>query len=332
MAHHASRSLLLATSWFCLTLCPTLFHANARADVSSVMPQGFSSGKQWASFDVTGSNHSGEIQPGQPLELSIIFGGIPQGNVPLVAICESPLFQLQVVRLSPDPASPTVVRATAILEPVSPSLSSARPETSQIRIVFARALDRKFEWVMTRIVHVTLGRSESGTKADQPSLVPQDDIVVGGPAMDHAEPQPDAIPVSGGHVVEEDLLTVRSVKHAQAYWRHVSDLVGQSWSRAVRRIPHGPPNETVYVQFRLYPDGQAQLIQVEEESGIREIDEAGIHTIMQAQPFPPFPKDVEPEPIDVHVKMKTGQKLGAHESRPVVNSQAPRSTPKSPKK
>ncbi|HET7910243.1 MAG TPA: hypothetical protein VFL19_06005, partial [Nitrospira sp.] len=44
----------------------------------------------------------------------------------------------------------------------------------------------------------------------------------------------------------------------------------------------------------------------EKGSGVREIDEAGIYAVVNAQPFPPVPEDVGDEPIDVHVRMRTG--------------------------
>jgi TonB family protein len=332
MARRIPSQLTFATGFLCLTLCPTPFDTSVHADPLPIATQPTSSGKRWVTFDVAGSNRSGDVQLGQPLELSIALGGVTQGLAPLVAICESTDFQLQVVRLTPDSAS-SVIKATTILEPTPQSQRTGRPEVARIRIVFAKAAEKKFEWVMTRIVYVTLERQrrESAGTPNDPPLLHHDELSGGGPAMEHAEPQPDAIPVAGGHVVEEDLMPIRSAKHAQAYWRHVSELVGQSWSRTVRRVPHSPKSETLLVQFRLYPGGRAQMIQIEEESGTSEVDEAGIHAIVQAQPFPPFPKDVESEPIDVHVRMKTGQKVGVQDTRTVVNPQAPNSASRSPK-
>jgi hypothetical protein len=60
----------------------------------------------------------------------------------------------------------------------------------------------------------------------------------------------------------------------------------------------------------LYPSGRAQLIEIEKGSGVREIDEAGIYSVVNAQPFPPVPEDVGDEPIDVHVRMRTGARGG----------------------
>jgi hypothetical protein len=65
------------------------------------------------------------------------------------------------------------------------------------------------------------------------------------------------------------------------------------------------------------------LIEIEKGSGAREIDEAGIYAVVHAQPFPPFPDDVGSEPVDVHVRMRTGAKVGSQEARTVVNPHVP---------
>jgi hypothetical protein len=70
----------------------------------------------------------------------------------------------------------------------------------------------------------------------------------------------------------------------------------------------------------MYPNGRAQLIQIEKGSGSREINEAGIYAVVHAQPFPPFPENVGSEPVDVHVRMRTG----ARPVRPVSNLLKPR--------
>src|SRR5512139_1595643 len=60
------------------------------------------SGKRWVKIDLEASDASGEIQVGKPVELSLAIGGVAQGSAPLVAICESVLFERQLVTLEPD--------------------------------------------------------------------------------------------------------------------------------------------------------------------------------------------------------------------------------------
>jgi hypothetical protein len=56
----------------------------------------------------------------------------------------------------------------------------------------------------------------------------------------------------------------------------------------------------------MFPNGRAQLIEIEKSSGAREIDEAGIYAVVNAQPFLPFPSELEEDVVDVHVRMRTG--------------------------
>ncbi|UVT16566.1 MAG: energy transducer TonB [Nitrospira sp.] len=330
MVHPAVTRLILACGLPIVVLGLTLLQADARADSRPAASQAFSSGKRWVTFDFAGSNHSGDIQLGQPLELSITLGGVAQGHAPLVAICESSHFQLQVVTFTPDPSS-MVMKATTTLEPVPPTRLSVNPNISRLQFTFARSNEKKFERIMTRIVYVTLEPPEPPSPDKEPSPLDQNESSASDLATDQAEPLPDAIPLASGPVIEEDLLPPPSAEQPQTYWHRVSHLVSRSWSHAVRRVRHSPSSETVHVRFRLYPGGRAQLIQIEKGSGAREIDTAGIHAILHAQPFPVFPQDLGSEPIDVHVLMKTGAK-GGQGSRAVINPQKPRPTSRSLKK
>ena len=136
---------------------------------------------------------------------------------------------------------------------------------------------------------------------------------------------PDAVPIANESLVEEDLLPLPEPGLGQVYWQQVSTLLSRSWSRTARRVHHVPSSETVRVRFRMYPNGRAQLIEIEKGSGAREIDEAGIHAVIHAQPFPPFPDDIEAEPVEVHVRMRTGVQRGARNARQVSGIQAPQS-------
>jgi TonB family protein len=134
-------------------------------------------------------------------------------------------------------------------------------------------------------------------------------------------------PMAIGHVAEEDLLPLPTPGQGRAYWQQISTLMSRSWSRTARRVRHSPSSETVRVRFRLYPSGRAQLIEIEKGSGAREIDEAGIFAVVHAQPFPSFPGDIGNEPVDVHVRMRTGARPGPQDTRSVTNAQGTGSQP-----
>jgi TonB family protein len=311
-------SLLLMVAGL-LGLLPT-----SSVDVPSVQagsgPAGSSvAGKRWVRFDLANLDASGEVQLNQPVQLSIAVGGVAQGHAPLVAICESALFARQVVMMDPDPES-MALKATATLQPIPHGKLSVIPKVARVQVTFARSQNDKLERVMTRIVYVTLGDPvRDGDPGD--ARTPEREDAVPAEAGPEDEIQPDVEPMASGRMVEEDLVPLPTPGQGRAYWQQVSVLVSRSWSRTARRVRHSPSSETVRVRFRLYPSGRAQLIEIEKGSGAREIDEAGIFAVVHAQPFPPFPEDVGTDPVDVHVRMRTGPKMGSQDARSVGNSQ-----------
>jgi TonB family protein len=293
---------------------PGLARASApSAEPRPVAPQAVAS-EQWATFDVTGSNGSGNLQLGQPLELSITLGGIPHDFMPIVAICESTHFESQIVPLTLDPSS-SVMKMTTTLEPVTHDRPSLGPQVSRLHVTFAKSTDTKFERLMTRTVYFTMGDTKPAGDEPAPLAITQDQPSESDLAAGQADPIPGAIPLVNDEVVEEDLLPSRSAQPTPAYWGQVRDLLNRSWNRATLSMPPSSSEQTVRVQFRLYPGGRAQLMQIADGSGASEIDQAGIHTIADAQPFPPFPLGVGNQPIEVRVRLQTGSSAGVRDFR-----------------
>jgi len=297
-----------------LSLVPVNPAAGSPSEASSAP-----SGTRWVKIDLATADASGDIQTGKPFDLSIAIGGVAQGGVPLVAICESVLFQKQVIALEPDNET-RVLQGSATMEPIPSGKLSVPPKAARVQVTIARVRKDKFERVLTRVVYVTLGKQEAANEGSDTPL-PSSEEPSGGESVQE-EVQPDALPVSVGEVVEEDLLPMPTPGQGKAYWQQISYLVSRSWSRTVRHVRHAPTSETVRVKFRLYPSGRVQLIQIEKGSGAREIDEAGIYAVVHAQPFPPFPDNIESEAVDVHVRMRTGAKTGAREVQSITNKQA----------
>lgn len=276
-------------------------------------------GTRWVKIDLVTADVSGDIQMGKPFDLSIAVGGVSQGGLPLVAICESVLFQKQVVVLEPDSLA-TVMKGAATMEPIPSGKLTVPPKAARVQVTVARVRKDKFERLLTRVLYVTLGKQEAANESSDAPLPVSEEPPVAEAVQE--EVQPDALPVSGGLVVEEDLLPMPAPGQGRAYWQQISYLVSRSWSRTVRHVRHAPTSETVRVKFRLYPSGRVQLIQIEKGSGAREVDEAGIYAVVHAQPFPPFPDHLESEAVDVHVRMRTGAKTGAREVQSITNKQA----------
>ncbi len=332
MVRHGFSRLLMLAGLLGLMLSPALPSPLVQAAPSSGGPPSASSGKRWVTFDLNSVDASGELPVGKPVELSIAIGGVAQGHAPLVAICESVLFARQMVMLAQDPVS-MVMKATATLEPIPHGKLSVIPKVARVQVTFARSQKDKLERVMTRIVYVTLGKEDPASESGEAAPAGREELG-GAEAGDQDEIQPDVEPMASGRMVEEDLLPLPTPGQGRAYWQQISVLVSRSWSRTARRVRHSPSSETVRVRFRLYPSGRAQLIEIEKGSGAREIDEAGIFAVVHAQPFPPFPDDVGTEPVDVHVRMRTGAKVGSQDTRSVTNPQpiSPKTGTVTPKK
>lgn len=271
---------------------------------------------RWARFELNEQDSTGDLQIGKPLTLAITLGGVTQGAVPIVALCESVLFEPQTVTLESDAESSTL-KAEVTLEPMPTSRTSVHQKAARIQVTFARSRQEKLERFMKRIVYVTLDRQEPSNDTSEPPVVRPEEPSIGDLVVEEA--QPDVAPVSDVQLAEEDLMPLADPGRGKAYWQQVSLLVSRSWAKQVRGVRRGPSRETVRVRFKLYPNGRAQLIEIEKGSGAREIDEAGIYAVVNAQPFPPLPDDLSDEVVDVHVRMRTGARANAREVQSVGN-------------
>jgi TonB family protein len=302
---HKSCGLMLLTVLCSIVFfCPGLI-APAHSESS---PQAASSSgptKRWVQFDLSQDESMGDPQPGKPVTLTIALGGVPASTTSVVAICESIMFQAQTVTLEPDDES-MVLKGTVTLEPIVLSRTSVQPRAARIQVTFARSRQDKLERFMRRVVYLTMDRSERADESrESPPARPEEpqseDLI-----LDEAKPAVE--PVSTGALAEEDLVPFASPGEGKAYWQQVSHLISRSWARQIRGIRHTPSSETVKVLFKMFPNGRAQLIEIEKGSGAREIDEAGIHAVVNAQPFLPLPSELGEEVVDVHVRMRTGSR------------------------
>ena len=101
--HH--RVLMLLAGMCCVALfCPGLI---APAHSASSPQTASSSGpaKRWAQFELSQAESMGDPQTGKPVTLTIFLGGVTAGMTPVVAICESIVFQAQTVTLEADAES-----------------------------------------------------------------------------------------------------------------------------------------------------------------------------------------------------------------------------------
>ena len=310
------RGRLLVVGMYCAALsCPSFI--TPAHSVSSIQ-KASSSGptKRWAQFELSQTESMGDPQTGKPVTLTILLGGVTSGTNTVVATCESVAFEAQTVTLEPD-AESTALKGTVTLEPILMSRTSVPPRAARVQVTFARSRQDTLEPFMRRVVYVTMDRLEPVTEnSELPSVRSEksqsEDVVLD-------EVKLAVEPVSTGAVAEEDLVPFADPGEGKAYWQQVSHLISRSWARQIRGIRRAPSGETVRVRFKMFSNGRAQLIEVEKGSGAREVDEAGIYAVINAQPFLPFPGEMEEDTVDVHVRMRTGSRGRSREMQAVGN-------------
>ncbi|THJ09349.1 MAG: TonB C-terminal domain-containing protein [Nitrospira sp. CG24C] len=290
--------------------CVALFCFGLLAPVlASSSPQTASSpslAKRWVEFELSQAELMRDPQTGKPVTLTIILGGEKADMTSVVATCESTVFQTKTVTLEPDAAS-MALKGTVTLEPILMSRTSVPLRVARVQVTFfSQSRQDKPERFMRQVVYVTMDRLEPANEASElPPVRPEkplsEDIILD-------ETKPAVEPVSTDALAEENLVPVAPLGEGKAYWQQVSHLISQSWARQIRGIRREPSGEAVKVRFKLFPNGRAQLIRIEKGSGARELDEAGIYAIVNAQPFPPVPSELGEDVVDVHIRMRTGDR------------------------
>ncbi|MGQ0811517.1 MAG: TonB C-terminal domain-containing protein [Nitrospiraceae bacterium] len=307
-----SSTMLFGQALLSLLLASDLPAAESSSNSASARPA--PPAKRWVQFALENMDQAGILPAGKPLELSVLVGGV-SGTDDVVATFESPLFYPQIATLEPD-STPTVLRGSVTLEPQPVGRTSVQPKAVRVQVTFARSRNTKLEPMMTRVVYLTLGQPESEAESVAESPLVEEKIESReGPD----ETQPDVGPVMNALIAEEDLLPLPSPGEGKAYWQEVSRQISRSWGHRSRFSRKAPTTEAVLVRFRMYASGTAQLIQIERGSGVRDIDIAGIQTIVHTQPFPPFPAELGTEAVDVHVRMRTGGRTTVRQIQPPAN-------------
>ncbi len=312
--HHQRFVLLAGMCWVLLSYLGLIAPAHSASSPQTASPSGLT--RRWVQFELSQAESMRNPQTGKPVTLTIFLRGVTADMTSVVATCESIAFQTQTVTLESDTES-MALKGTVTLEPIMMSRTSVPPRAARVQVTFARSRQDKLERFMRRIVYVTMDRSEPANEnGELPPVRPEEsqseDVILD-------EVQPAVEPVSTGALAEEDLVPFASPGEGKAYWQQVSHLISRSWARQVRGIRHAPSSETVKVRFKMFPNGRAQLIEIEKGSGAREIDEAGIYSVVNAQPFLPFPSELGEDAVDVHVRMRTGSRGRSREVQSVGN-------------
>ncbi|OGW64811.1 MAG: hypothetical protein A3H49_10705 [Nitrospirae bacterium RIFCSPLOWO2_02_FULL_62_14] len=255
-------------------------------------------------FDLSLNNENGLVDPGQTFEFSVRLKGLKPGRgEELVAVFESLAYPHRLVSLTPDEASADLTASTRF-EPRPIAAGAGQP--LRMEVVVARLRGMRLDSVFSRTVYLTTGPApppRSGSvPASSPGTAMLDALLEEASATDrHGRPVepillPDKITVeeSGGSSADVS---------GPVYWKNVSDSVALHWQQRRAQLRKDQAGRGLRVQFRLYPQGFAQLVQVERSSGDPIVDEAGLQTVLSLHPFPPFPPDVREPSVDVHVDL-----------------------------
>ncbi len=214
----------------------------------------------------------------------------------LVAVIESPAFAQQMSPLLLD-SDTQELSTTVDLGPISVSLGDP-PKAAAIHVAVARQQGLHLEELARRTVIVTVAVPGYTERSSPRPLNPTGMSLEAADIHHSGTLGADPTLLDDG-VEEFDLLGNSATNRAQGYWKVLSTLIRQQLhsrrSPSVRRMP--------VVHFRLYMNGEAQLIEIERSSGDTNLDQAAILAVVNAHPFPPFPAGTGDSHVDVHVGM-----------------------------
>ena len=268
---------------------------------------------------------TGVVQFGEELPLAVTLANGPKSNASLVTVVESLAFDKAMVTME-QTETPGEWKAAITIQPKPVGYTSVRPKAVRLRVTVSRVRDNTLKRILARTVYLTMVHEPT-----KPQEKESEDEALEAPAneMPLDEVQPDVPPVANVLIAEEDLRPLPETKRERLYWKEITRLISRSWSHRMR-FARGVSDarETVRVRFRMHTNGNAQLIQLERSSGVREVDEAGLLAIVQAHPFPPIPGHINEDYVDVHVRMRTGARPAAavQQNPPAPAAAAPQAT------
>jgi TonB family protein len=252
-------------------------------------------------FDILDSSAKGVLLPGAKLALSVQLTGKPAAQrEELVAVFEADSFPTRLVPLTRN-AGPKALSAVVLFEPYPESLLAAKQKAIRIDMMVARRRGMGLEPLLRRRVYVTVG--QPAVARQKASISEQRLASKGETDLPQESIHPDLEAVSEESIEEEERLPAPPMIQSRAYWKTVNALISRSWRQEVGQQRKASVRRSPRVQFRLYANGEAQLLQVERSSGDRRTDDAGLQAVINAHPFPPMPPAF-PEPhIEVHVDL-----------------------------
>lgn len=262
------------------------------------------SGSPALTFDLAPNQDNGLLDPGLPFEFSARVKGIkPRPEEQLVAVFESLAYPHRLVGFVPDEASGELVASTRF---ESRPIAAGAGQPLRMEVVVARLRGMRLETVFSGAAYLTTVPAPSAPPG--PAAAPShgtallEALLEEAPATDRGGRPVEPILLPDEIKVEELGGGSRAVP-GPVYWKNVSESVARHWQQRRAQLRKDRAARSLRVQFRLYPQGFAQLVQVERSSGDTIVDEAGLHTVLSLSPFPPFPPDIREPSVDVHLDL-----------------------------
>lgn len=282
--------VILVSIAMCGLLAPTVSSASSRLVPDDIR------------VDIPRSLMSGSLPTNRGLSLSVqVHDQAAETGEQLVAIFESPAFAQQISPLLPDPDR-RVLSTTVALGPISASLGNP-PKAAPVHIAIARQRGLHLEERARRTLFVTVavpGYADHGSRPSWVDLSGMSFELADSAPLDKSAPQDTLLEEK----TEETDLLENGIRHrTHGYWKMLNGMLHRQLdldrpaprSSHVRRMP--------VVHFRLYTNGEAQLIEIERSSGDADVDQAAILAVVNAHPFPPLPTPSPDSHVDVHANM-----------------------------
>jgi TonB family protein len=245
----------------------------------------------------------GSLGPGERAQLVLSVDTPPRPHEDdVVAILESPFLATRLLPLTFDQGTRTLVGSVDVEAPVL-GAGGTLPKAIPVRLIVASRRGTRLTPMARRVLYVTMQPPQPDLRgnpvADSLPAAPS------GPSVPSGEVQPAVTPLpfadSDGALQEQSLLPESASVPSPSYWSTVKGRIVQSVREHLSAHNRTGSTQAVTVQFRLYANGDAQLIQIEQSSGDATVDDAAMKAVVEAQPFPPFPPDITDPHLEVHI-------------------------------
>ncbi len=251
-------------------------------------------------IEVPADSLFGSLPINRGLTVSIHIPEQPsRSGVPLVAVLESPAFATRTIPLEHDPDQHRF-SATVALGRLSTTMGTP-PKATPIQIQIARQRGRHLETLVRRTVVVTIA-TPGYADHDAAPVNLSTHMTDRSPRAE--DPPPDLASLDG-RVDEEDLIGDRRLSRQEGYWKVLQRLIHRRMQGEAALDRHHGTQRVSGIGFRLYANGEAQLIEVERSSGDTALDQAALLAVVNAHPFPRFPTGSRDAHIAVHVDVPT---------------------------